>query len=896
MAISASRSLFLVILAALGAGLIAQESAAQDSGRDKIECYTCRDTGLVPCEDHKASADWCRDFHFYCSECMKEQACCRGRGYRPCDCVDRDWENLVLDPGYELFDGGIEARQPLVEFMKADPIYLVTEHFFVMSTLEGMKLSPNQVEEMSADLNPMKKNFPWVFRNLLNISPHAMAHLYAHRLEKIYEKYCEAIGVTVEEDRGIPYSGRLTEVFLCGQVKEQKAWQARHGGASLTSGSSGKFALSPLSSPAGGRHRKSYGPNVSGDTNFHDGVIHLTSRCLLERFFCRQGGKFPPGWLKVGFPHWMEQQILKQCSYYLVNIEVKGLSEEWVVSGWDRRAVSLARRSNTVTFPVLSKKDFADLGFREHVLAWSFVDFVLRNQPREKFRDYWDNLRSRMHPRDSLLTAYDWSELTLENNWRCDLLMQANEFEDLSRAERFVAEFDRALLHPDLETRASASYFLKYSNTLAAAERILQAFQESEVVVRASALAALKEFESEAALRWVVENGLTHASERVRRNTAIALGTMPGLLEITLPLLLKLLEDGKAAARAGAVRALGELHPDEAFLPVADMATDKSPEVRVECALALWNFREDGALTQVLTLLRDEVWAVRLASIRSLHYIEDKRMIPALIERLRAETGRLREDILDLLVKKTHQDYGLKPDRWTWWWNTYGGDFKFGAGKSKSQEHKIRYAIQYHEVETCSKKFIFLVDTSSSMNEIVAVEKVGGKTYGKGDLNKKKINVAQIELVRLLREFDKNILFNIITFNDEVGQWKKNVVAASGGQRKQAEKYVWDIKPPDKAATNIYDALMMAFDMVDAGFAKRKYESVVDTMFLLSDGRPTAGAVTDVDMILRTVRERNRVHGIKIHTFSLGGRSGDPYFLKKLAEITGGQYQVIRVR
>jgi hypothetical protein len=176
------------------------------------------------------------------------------------------------------------------------------------------------------------------------------------------------------------------------------------------------------------------------------------------------------------------------------------------------------------------------------------------------------------------------------------------------------------------------------------------------------------------------------------------------------------------------------------------------------------------------------------------------------------------------------------------------------------------------------------------------VEKQAGKTYGKGDLIKKKINVAQIELVRLLRTFDKNIYFNIITFNEEVEEWRKAATPAKSDTVKKAEKFVWNIDPPDRAATNVYDSLMMAFDMVDEAFAKRKYDSTVDTMFFLSDGNPTAGPVTDVDMILRVIKERNRIHGVKIHTFALGGRSGDTYFCQKLAEITGGQYQVIRVR
>jgi len=277
-----------------------------------------------------------------------------------------------------------------------------------------------------------------------------------------------------------------------------------------------------------------------------------------------------------------------------------------------------------------------------------------------------------------------------------------------------------------------------------------------------------------------------------------------------------------------------------------------------------------------------------------MHNVRDKRTIPALIDQLGREGGRLREDIHELLVELTRQDFNLDAERWNSWWNKFGDLFEF-KDNIKKRLALPKYAMQYHEVETCSKKFIFLLDVSSSMNEQVTVQKIGGKTYDKGDLRKPKVYVAKLEIARLLRTFDKNIFFNIITFSTEVDLWRKKVVSGTKGVTKAAEKYIWDITPPEKSATNIYDTLMTAFDMVDDGFAKRKYESVVDTMFLLSDGNPTAGPVTDVDMILRTVKERNRIHGIKIHTFSLGGRA-DTHFLRKLADITGGDYQAIKVR
>ena len=48
---------------------------------------------------------------------------------------------------------------------------------------------------------------------------------------------------------------------------------------------------------------------------------------------------------------------------------------------------------------------------------------------------------------------------------------------------------------------------------------------------------------------------------------------------------------------------------------------------------------------------------------------------------LTASTCADSEDIHDLLVKKTHQDFFLNQERWQWWWDNYGDSFEFKPGK-----------------------------------------------------------------------------------------------------------------------------------------------------------------------------------------------------------------------
>jgi Mg-chelatase subunit ChlD len=90
-------------------------------------------------------------------------------------------------------------------------------------------------------------------------------------------------------------------------------------------------------------------------------------------------------------------------------------------------------------------------------------------------------------------------------------------------------------------------------------------------------------------------------------------------------------------------------------------------------------------------------------------------------------------------------------------------------------------------------------------------------------------------------------------------------------------------------ATNLYSALEVALDLAGAGADEKWEVPEIDTIFVLSDGRPSVGLSTDPDEILALVKERNEAAGITIHTIGLSGAQ-DAYLLRSLAEQNGGTY------
>ena len=61
------------------------------------------------------------------------------------------------------------------------------------------------------------------------------------------------------------------------------------------------------------------------------------------------------------------------------------------------------------------------------------------------------------------------------------------------------------------------------------------------------------------------------------------------------------------------------------------------------------------------------------------------------------------------------------------------------------------------------------------------------------------------------------------------------------------------------------------------------------TVFVLSDGMPTSGAVKDPEQILKMVRAANRYQKVRINTVFTGVGDGAA-FLRKLAEQNDGVF------
>ena len=175
--------------------------------------------------------------------------------------------------------------------------------------------------------------------------------------------------------------------------------------------------------------------------------------------------------------------------------------------------------------------------------------------------------------------------------------------------------------------------------------------------------------------------------------------------------------------------------------------------------------------------------------------------------------------------------------------------------------------ISYYGIPLVSDRIAFLVDHSGSMRARVGTDK-----------KRTRLDAAKEQLRSVVEALGRTHRCNLIPFETGVGSLWDELRRLDNDAKKDFLDYAQKI--PFAGGTNTYGALMRAFEDPD-----------VDTVYLLTDGQPTAGELTDPDDILDAVARINRTRQVVIHCISIGL---DSYLLKELAALTGGEYKYVR--
>ncbi len=349
-------------------------------------------------------------------------------------------------------------------------------------------------------------------------------------------------------------------------------------------------------------------------------------------------------------------------------------------------------------------------------------------------------------------------------------------------------------------------------------------------------------------------------------------------------------------------------------LPILlDLTKDRAWEIQVAALDSIKVNKKKEAGKALVPLLQHKTWQVRAAAIQCLAKLREIDAVSPLIEMLKTE-DRLKVDVSEALFSITTYDFALDYSMWRRQWDLLSAtkgfrlptDKELEAAEKKRKEYAAMYKGQpggksFAKIPTHSTRVVFIIDVSASMNDLVV-----DREKFQGYSSFKKLDIVKQELINTINSLDGNTYFNVISFATKVDSWKKWLTPGNVLNKASAISYVKRLAPKGVAEggtfgsgsdgsgkTNTYAALMRAFDfdpakdVVITGKSNKKAEQL-DTIYFLTDGRPSIGKYVDTEDILDGVREVNEVRKIVIHCISIG--EFEAAFLKRLATENGGVF------
>ncbi len=264
--------------------------------------------------------------------------------------------------------------------------------------------------------------------------------------------------------------------------------------------------------------------------------------------------------------------------------------------------------------------------------------------------------------------------------------------------------------------------------------------------------------------------------------------------------------------------------------------------------------------------LFDTSFPFRRGVVRALVAIHSPEAVEALVDLLADLPGEARADVVAYLAYVSGENHGIDAGGWRRWFDDHRDTLELPAEladypppQRPPESPEAARDPAYYGIPLYAQRVVFLVDTSSSMEE------------------RGRLETAKRELESAVFVLPPEAEFTIVAYSDRAVPWERRLVSADDEAKRRAAAFIRGLVPDGRTATG--DALELAF-----GFD-------TEAVYLLSDGKPTAGRVVEPARIVRLVAEANKSRRVSLHTIGIAPDPGLAEFLEILARANFGRFR-----
>jgi HEAT repeat protein len=840
---------------------------------------TCMETKSLEAYLKRHRASW----QLQCSECYEPTT--------PSDFPYKNWPNYPFIKGTDQPDNN-NAQFKLdlereTKILGHHASIIISKHFYLVTDI------PSLTVQVIKNQPPRK------------IFTHEIMHLYIQRAEQAYHDFVDVFG----ED--LRLAGPIG-IFLVNSDTTQSKVSSTYFGNAQANMLYGSSNMIP------GRGFASIGFVGSKDKNSNDDGLHFFVRHeighLLMATLKGFDTKYLPMWLWTGAAHWLSRlaptrfgKLAVVCTNEggieaIPGVMWKGIMQKEILAGKN------IPFSEIILIDVIEK-----VSSTAHRQNWSYFVFMIKYY-REQFAKIAHAIKLGSNTREAFKKHLGCSTTDVDKAWAAYIMDEKKipslliENKDptalLKSIDEEVNYFSQASMIRDLEK----------AKDIPTAKLLVKLLAQESDQVRESAVLVLAKSDDPKVRQWLREEGLSKGADLSTALVAKVLGLFkdPAAVEP----LLKALDNNFWFTRANAAFALSLIGDARAINPIMQKVSDKEPKVIIAAtdALATWKKQAEPAVPAIVQNLEHEIWQVRVSAADALGEIGSKDAIDPILKRIDKEAGRLREDGVRALKKITGMNYELDINRWKNWWKQNKDHFSGPATVKPPPINDPTYTQvlvpQYYGINIYSKYIIYVMDISKSMEDFLHIQK---GSYGKrkklvsapkkndgyanppepkddtGYVAETKLGVAKEEMMASISELEKGTCFNIIFFSDHAKLWKPEMFKITDEYGQASACNV--IKSRSGfGLTNYHEVFKLLFGIDKNDTYDSKFLSLADTVFILTDGRPTEGEITRSDELLAFFNDRNRFAKMKVHVIALGKSDIDQEFLRSLAEQNQGTY------